>query len=163
LQRCSLRARHHNPTASRANVSQKRLSSSSISHLMLQRSLRPMPSLARFGTEVNVQPGFCRSLGPVGSAALWASGLKAKSSEERVVDKRLNSTGRLIQRTTAMHGEDDQICPFPTTGARSVKLLKHGTLKSCPGLPHGMPTTHADQINADLLALVQQQSGEPAA
>lgn len=39
-----------------------------------------------------------------------------------------------------MHGEDDQICPFPTTGARSVKLLKHGTLKSYPGFPHGMPT-----------------------
>ncbi len=142
-------------------MSQKRLSSSSISHLMLQRSLRPRSSLARFGTEVNVQPGFCRSLGPVGSAALWASGLKAKSSEERVVDKRLNSTGRLIQRTTTMHGEDDQICPFPTTGARSVKLW-NGTLKSYPGLPHGMPTTHTDQINADLLAFVQQ-SGELAA
>ena len=28
-----------------------------------------------------------------------------------------------------MHGEDDQICPFPTTGARSVKLLKNGTTK----------------------------------
>lgn len=53
-----------------------------------------------------------------------------------------------------MHGEDDQICPFPTTGARSVKLLKHGTLKSYPGLPHGMPTTHADLINADLLEFV---------
>jgi len=53
-----------------------------------------------------------------------------------------------------MHGEDDQICPFPTTGARSVKLLKHGTLKSYPGLPHGMPTTHADRINADLLEFV---------
>ena len=38
-----------------------------------------------------------------------------------------------------MHGEDDQICPFLNTGARSVKLLKHGTLKSHPGLPHGMP------------------------
>ena len=38
-----------------------------------------------------------------------------------------------------MHGEDDQICPFLNTGARSVKLLKHGTLKSYPGLPHGMP------------------------
>jgi hypothetical protein len=76
---------------------------------MLQRSLRPIPSLARFGTEVNVQPGFCRALGPVGSAALWAGGLKAKSNEERVVDKRLSSTGRLIQRTTTMHGEDDQI------------------------------------------------------
>ena len=46
-----------------------------------------------------------------------------------------------------MHGEDDQICPFPTTGERSVKLLKHGTLKSYPGLPHGMPTTHADNLN----------------
>jgi non-heme chloroperoxidase len=54
-----------------------------------------------------------------------------------------------------MHGEDDQICPFSTTGARSVKLLKHGTLKSYPGLPHGMPTTHADVINADLLAFIQ--------
>jgi non-heme chloroperoxidase len=54
-----------------------------------------------------------------------------------------------------MHGEDDQICPFPITGARSVKLLKHGTLKSYPGFPHGMPTTHADVINADLLAFIQ--------
>jgi non-heme chloroperoxidase len=54
-----------------------------------------------------------------------------------------------------MHGEDDQICPFPTTGARSVKLLKQGTLKSYPGLPHGMPTTHADIINADLLTFIQ--------
>ena len=54
-----------------------------------------------------------------------------------------------------MHGEDDQICPFLTTGARSVKLLKHGTLKSYPGLPHGMPTTHAELINADLLAFIK--------
>ena len=54
-----------------------------------------------------------------------------------------------------MHGEDDQICPFSTTGARSVKLLKHGTLKSYPGLPHGMPTTHAETINADLLAFIK--------
>jgi non-heme chloroperoxidase len=54
-----------------------------------------------------------------------------------------------------MHGEDDQICPFPTTGARSVKLLKHGTLKSYPGLPHGMPTTHSDIINADLLEFIR--------
>ncbi len=55
-----------------------------------------------------------------------------------------------------MHGEDDQICPFPTTGARSVKLLKQGTLKSYPGLPHGMPTTHADLINADLLEFIRR-------
>ena len=69
---------------------------------------------------------------------------------------------RLLRRSAAidvpvlvMHGEDDQICPFPTTGAASVKLLKHGTLKSYPGLPHGMPTTHADIINADLLEFIR--------
>jgi non-heme chloroperoxidase len=54
-----------------------------------------------------------------------------------------------------LHGEDDQICPFTTTGARSVKLLKNGKLISYPGLPHGMPTTHADIINRDLLAFIQ--------
>ncbi|WP_395397459.1 alpha/beta hydrolase [Novosphingobium sp. BL-8A] len=54
-----------------------------------------------------------------------------------------------------MHGEDDQICPFTTTGARSVKLVKDGRLISYPGLPHGMPTTHADIINRDLLAFIQ--------
>ena len=54
-----------------------------------------------------------------------------------------------------MHGEDDQICPFTTTGARSVKLLKQGKLISYPGLPHGMPTTHGDIINRDLLAFIQ--------
>ena len=62
-----------------------------------------------------------------------------------------------------MHGEDDQICPFLTTGARSVKLLKHGTLKSYPGLPHGMPTTHANQINADLLSFIKTESLRAAA
>jgi len=54
-----------------------------------------------------------------------------------------------------MHGEDDQIAPFPITAARSIKLLKHGTLKAYPGFPHGMPTTHADQINADLLDFIR--------
>jgi non-heme chloroperoxidase len=54
-----------------------------------------------------------------------------------------------------MHGEDDQICPLEASGAKSVKLLKHGTLKTYPGFPHGMPTTHAEQINADLLAFIK--------
>ena len=54
-----------------------------------------------------------------------------------------------------MHGEDDQICPFQSSGAKSIKLLKHGTLKTYPGFPHGMPTTHAAQINADLLEFIQ--------
>jgi non-heme chloroperoxidase len=51
-----------------------------------------------------------------------------------------------------MHGDDDQIVPIADAGLLSVKLLKHGTLKVYPGFPHGMRTTHADVINADLPA-----------
>ena len=57
---------------------------------------------------------------------------------------------------------NDQICPFESSGAKSVKLLKHGTLKSYPGFPHGMPTTHADQINADLLEFIKREAGVAA-
>ncbi len=51
-----------------------------------------------------------------------------------------------------MHGEDDQVVPYADSGPLSAKLVQHGTLKSYPGYPHGMPTTNADVINADLLA-----------
>ncbi len=51
-----------------------------------------------------------------------------------------------------MHSEDDQIVPFAAAGPQSAKLLKHGTLKVYKDFPHGMPTTHADVINADLLS-----------
>jgi len=54
-----------------------------------------------------------------------------------------------------MHGEDDQIVPYSIGAARTIKLLKHGTLKAYPGFPHGMPTTNADQINPDLLAFIK--------
>jgi non-heme chloroperoxidase len=57
--------------------------------------------------------------------------------------------------TLVMHGEDDQIVPFSDSGPLSAKLLKHGTLKAYPGFPHGMPTTHAEQINADLLEFIK--------
>lgn len=54
-----------------------------------------------------------------------------------------------------MHGEDDQIVPFPKTGAKAIKLLKNGKLISYPGFPHGMPTTEAATINADLLDFIK--------
>jgi non-heme chloroperoxidase len=56
-----------------------------------------------------------------------------------------------------MHGEDDQIVPFADAGPLSAKLLKNATSKFYPGFPHGMPTTNADQINADLLAFLKDQ------
>ena len=54
-----------------------------------------------------------------------------------------------------MHGDDDQIVPIVAAGPLSAKLLKNATLKVYPGFPHGMPTTNADQINADLLAFIK--------
>ena len=51
-----------------------------------------------------------------------------------------------------MHGEDDQIVPIADSAQLAIKLVKHGTLKTYPGLPHGMASTNPDIINADLLA-----------
>jgi non-heme chloroperoxidase len=51
-----------------------------------------------------------------------------------------------------LHGDDDQIVPIGAAARESVKLIKNATLKVYPGYPHGMPTTHADVINTDLLA-----------
>jgi non-heme chloroperoxidase len=54
-----------------------------------------------------------------------------------------------------MHGDDDQVVPYTNSGPLSAKLVKNAILKTYPGFPHGMPTTHADQINADLLDFIR--------
>ena len=53
------------------------------------------------------------------------------------------------------HSEDDQIVPYRAAGPLSIKLLKNGTLKTYKDYPHGMITTQADVINADLLAFIE--------
>jgi len=58
--------------------------------------------------------------------------------------------------TLILHGEDDQIVPIAAAGPMSAKIVKNSILKVYPGFPHGMPTTNADQINADLLAFFQR-------
>ncbi|MFE1988481.1 alpha/beta fold hydrolase [Streptomyces mirabilis] len=54
-----------------------------------------------------------------------------------------------------IHGDDDQIVPYADAGPLSAKLLRNGTLKTHKGFPHGMITTQADVVNADLLAFIQ--------
>src|SRR6185295_17844208 len=51
-----------------------------------------------------------------------------------------------------LHGDADQIVPIGASAMMSAKIVKNAKLKVYPGFPHGMPTTNADQINADLLA-----------
>ena len=58
--------------------------------------------------------------------------------------------------TLILHGDDDQIVPIVAAGLLSAKIVKNSTLKVYPGFPHGMPTTNADQINADLLAFFER-------
>ena len=54
-----------------------------------------------------------------------------------------------------LHGEDDQVVPIDDAARQAIKLLKHGTIKTYPGYPHGMATTHHDVINPDLLAFIE--------
>jgi non-heme chloroperoxidase len=64
--------------------------------------------------------------------------------------------------TLILHGDDDQIVPIGAAALMSAKIIKNAKLKVYPGFPHGMPTTNADQINADLLAFFKR-SGQIAA
>ena len=65
--------------------------------------------------------------------------------------------------TLVMHSEDDQIVPYVAAGPLSAKLVKGAILKTYKGFPHGMPTTEADTINADLLAFIKGANAASAA
>ena len=83
----------------------------------------------------------------MGSAKAQYDGIVAFSQTDFTEDLRKISVPALV-----MHGDDDQIVPYADSAPMSAKLLKNGTLKTYKGFPHGMPTTQAEIINADLLA-----------
>src|SRR5687768_3067032 len=64
--------------------------------------------------------------------------------------------------TLIMHGEDDQIVPIDASARRAVKLVPNATLKTYPGLPHGLCTTHHEIVNADLLEFFQSDAPKSA-
>jgi non-heme chloroperoxidase len=88
--------------------------------------------------------------GMTGGAKAHYDGIVAFSQTDFTEDLKQITVPVLV-----MHGEDDQIVPYADSGPLSAKLVKNGTLKSYPGFPHGMPTTEAATINADLLAFIQ--------
>jgi non-heme chloroperoxidase len=85
--------------------------------------------------------------GMMGGAKAHYDGIVAFSQTDFTEDLKKISVPVLV-----MHGDDDQIVPYADSGPLSAKLMQHGTLKTYHGYPHGMPTTNADVINADLLA-----------
>ncbi|MBO9135104.1 alpha/beta hydrolase [Rhizobium sp. B230/85] len=88
--------------------------------------------------------------GMMGSVLAHYQGIAAFSETDFTEDLK-----KMAVPTLVMHGEDDQVVPFATTGKISASIVRGAVLKSYAGYPHGMPTTHADVINADLLAFVR--------
>jgi non-heme chloroperoxidase len=88
--------------------------------------------------------------GMMGGAKAHYDGIVAFSQTDFTEDLQKIAVPVLV-----MHGDDDQIVPYADSAPLSALLLKNGTLKTYKGFPHGMPTTHADTINADLLAFIQ--------
>ena len=88
--------------------------------------------------------------GMTGSAKAHYEGIKAFSETDFTQDLQAMDVPTLV-----LHGDDDQVVPIADSALLTIKLLRHGTLKVYPGYPHGMCTTHADVINADLLAFVR--------
>ena len=88
--------------------------------------------------------------GMMGGIKAHHDGIKAFSETDFTEDLKSVEIPVLV-----LHGEDDQIVPFPISGAKAVKLLQNGKLISYPGFPHGMPTTEAATINKDLLEFIK--------
>ena len=57
--------------------------------------------------------------------------------------------------TLVVHGSDDQIVPIDAAGKASAKIIKNAKLIIYEGAPHGLPTTHKDRLNEDLLAFIK--------
>lgn len=87
--------------------------------------------------------------GMMGGAKAHYDGIVAFSQTDFTADLEKIALPILV-----MHSEDDQIVPYADSGPISAKLLQNGTLKSYKDYPHGMITTQADVINADLLAFL---------
>ncbi|MET1056717.1 MAG: alpha/beta hydrolase [Pedobacter sp.] len=88
--------------------------------------------------------------GMMGGVKAHYDGIKAFSETNFIQDLESVDIPVLV-----LHGEDDQVVPFPISGAKTITHLKNGKLISYPGFPHGMPTTEAATINADLLAFIE--------
>ena len=88
--------------------------------------------------------------GMMGGAKAHYDGIVAFSQTDFTEDLKAITVPVLV-----MHGDDDQIVPYADSAPLSAQLLKNATLKTYKGFPHGMPTTEADTINADLLAFVR--------
>jgi len=88
--------------------------------------------------------------GMMGSAKAHYEGIKAFSETDQTADLQAMTVPTLV-----LHGDDDQIVPIADAALKAIRLLKNGTLKVYKGFPHGMLTTEATTLNADILAFIK--------
>ncbi|WP_200557794.1 alpha/beta fold hydrolase [Enterobacter sp. LAM2022] len=88
--------------------------------------------------------------GMIGSAKAHYEGIKAFSETDQTEDLKAITVPVLV-----MQGDDDQVVPYKNAALLQDKLLANRVLKIYPGFPHGMHTTHAETINADILAFIR--------
>jgi non-heme chloroperoxidase len=88
--------------------------------------------------------------GMMGGAKARYDGIVAFSQIDFTEDLKKISVPVLVE-----HDDDDQIVPYADSGPLSAKLVQNGTLKTYHGFPHGMPTTQAETIDADLLDFIK--------
>jgi non-heme chloroperoxidase len=84
--------------------------------------------------------------------------IKAFSETDQTDDLR-----RIDVPTLVIHGDDDQIVPIAAAGLKSAKIVRDAELHVYEGAPHGLPTTHKDRLNADLLAFITTKARATAA
>jgi non-heme chloroperoxidase len=87
--------------------------------------------------------------GMMGGAKAHYDGIEAFSETNQTGDLQAITVPTLV-----LHGEDDQIVPIAASAHKAIDLLANGTLKTYPGLSHGMLTVNADQLNADILEFI---------
>ena len=85
----------------------------------------------------------------IGSALAHYEGIKAFSETDQTDDLKA-----ITVPTFVMQGDDDQVVPYENASLLQAKLLKNSRLKVYKGYSHGMMTTNADVINADILAFI---------
>ncbi|MGK2880848.1 MAG: alpha/beta fold hydrolase [Mycobacterium sp.] len=85
--------------------------------------------------------------GMMGGAKAHYDGIVAFSQSDFTEDLK-----KITVPTLVVHSKDDQIVPYVAAGPKSAELLQNGTLITYENLPHGLPTTHAEKVNADMLA-----------
>lgn len=91
----------------------------------------------------------------------WAQGMQCGIKNAYDCIKQFSETDftedlkKMDMPTLIVHGSDDQIVPIDTAGKASAKLVKNAKLIIYEGAPHGLPTTHKDKLNADLLTFLK--------